>query len=80
MTSKEESNQMHESSDDGDSPVCGERLAQARRNHDIAIREIAKELHLDETKVRALEENCFCLLYTSPSPRDGLLARMPSSA
>ena len=21
-----------------------------------------------------------CLLYTSPSPRDGLLARMPSSA
>ena len=59
MTSKEESNQMHESSDDGDSPVCGERLAQARRNHDIAIREIAKELHLDETKVRALEENCF---------------------
>ena len=22
----------------------------------------------------------FCLLYTSPSPRDGLLARMPSSA
>ena len=26
--------------------------------------------------------NCmwFCLLYTSPSPRDGLLSRMPSSA
>ena len=22
----------------------------------------------------------FCLLYTSPSPRDGLLTRMPSSA
>ena len=22
----------------------------------------------------------YCLLYTSPSPRDGLLARMPSSA
>ena len=22
----------------------------------------------------------FCLLYTSPSPRDGLLSRMPSSA
>ena len=26
-----------------------------------------------------LQEN-FCLLYTSPSPRDGLLSRMPSSA
>ena len=26
------------------------------------------------------EEVCDCLLYTSPSPRDGLLSRMPSSA
>ena len=25
-------------------------------------------------------EHCVCLLYTSPSPRDGLLSRMPSSA
>ena len=24
--------------------------------------------------------SCTCLLYTSPSPRDGLLSRMPSSA
>ena len=24
--------------------------------------------------------DCYCLLYTSPSPRDGLLSRMPSSA
>ena len=26
------------------------------------------------------ENYCLCLLYTSPSPRDGLLSRMPSSA
>ena len=26
------------------------------------------------------EESKNCLLYTSPSPRDGLLSRMPSSA
>ena len=26
------------------------------------------------------EEGADCLLYTSPSPRDGLLSRMPSSA
>ena len=26
------------------------------------------------------EQHGFCLLYTSPSPRDGLLSRMPSSA
>ena len=25
-------------------------------------------------------EHTACLLYTSPSPRDGLLSRMPSSA
>ena len=30
-----------------------------------------------EEKRRQLED---CLLYTSPSPRDGLLSRMPSSA
>ena len=27
-----------------------------------------------------VEEKKDCLLYTSPSPRDGLLSRMPSSA
>ena len=32
-----------------------------------------------ETK-KALSEEMICLLYTSPSPRDGLLSRMPSSA
>ena len=32
------------------------------------------ELSDDETRTRS------CLLYTSPSPRDGLLSRMPSSA
>ena len=28
----------------------------------------------------AVVESSGCLLYTSPSPRDGLLSRMPSSA
>ena len=34
------------------------------------------------TIYRKSEERTFpvCLLYTSPSPRDGLLSRMPSSA
>ena len=27
-----------------------------------------------------MDEETICLLYTSPSPRDGLLSRMPSSA
>ena len=29
---------------------------------------------------RCLRSGKVCLLYTSPSPRDGLLSRMPSSA
>ena len=37
---------------------------------DIGIRDISMEVIGTDT----------CLLYTSPSPRDGLLSRMPSSA
>lgn len=40
-------------------PSCGERLRDARREQQISIDEIAKELHIDETKVRALEANDF---------------------
>ena len=40
-------------------PVGGERLAEARRSLQIPVLEIAKELHLDEYKVRALEANEF---------------------
>ena len=50
----------------------------------------AMSLHIplnDETKniinyelLKSMKKNCICLLYTSPSPRDGLLSRMPSSA
>ena len=29
---------------------------------------------------KVLDPTLLCLLYTSPSPRDGLLSRMPSSA
>lgn len=40
-------------------PRGGERLAEARRERQITVLEIAKELHLDEHKVRALERNEF---------------------
>ena len=33
-----------------------------------------------ETHLFCIIPLCRCLLYTSPSPRDGLLSRMPSSA
>jgi cytoskeleton protein RodZ len=44
---------------DSNGPLAGQRLANARREHDISLSEIAKELHLDEPKVQALEENLF---------------------
>lgn len=40
-------------------PVAGERLAAARRDRELTVEEVAKELHLDEFKVRALERNEF---------------------
>lgn len=43
-------------------PMAGQRLAEARRSLQISLHEIAKELHLDEAKVRALEANDFDVL------------------
>ncbi|MCG8371101.1 MAG: DUF4115 domain-containing protein [Proteobacteria bacterium] len=48
--------------DEAGEPLGGERLAEARRAQQIAVPEIAKELHLDEPKVRALERNEFDVL------------------
>ena len=36
--------------------------------------------HCDTIDVTILADNSICLLYTSPSPRDATLSRMPSSA
>lgn len=43
-------------------PRGGERLAEARRERQISVLEIAKELHIDEQKIRALEKNEFDVL------------------
>ena len=37
------------------------------------------KISFEEAK-KSLNKYTTCLLYTSPSPRDGLLSRMPSSA
>ena len=41
-----------------------------------------KDFQLNKFFYKEIGKKCywFCLLYTSPSPRDGLLSRMPSSA
>ena len=38
------------------------------------------EYGFEKNKGYGTKEHMICLLYTSPSPRDGLLSRMPSSA
>ena len=42
--------------------------------------ETVKEEKVENPKPKKNKKNINCLLYTSPSPRDGLLSRMPSSA
>ena len=60
-------------------------LGLARAGREVHVYEQARELgevgagiSLSPNAVKALRY--LCLLYTSPSPRDGLLSRMPSSA
>ena len=61
-------------------PVRAEDLEEAR------LAEVDAEFIRDFGPVFAswlpwqVEQYLACLLYTSPSPRDGLLSRMPSSA
>ena len=42
------------------------------------MRNISSQIEMPE--VNQSRQNIFCLLYTSPSPRDATLSRMPSSA
>ena len=54
----------------------------------VAVHNINNNIEQDELDAGRLQEfydievelGKNCLLYTSPSPRDGLLSRMPSSA
>ena len=45
-----------------------------------ASKRVIGERHFDVQLLGGLALHYGCLLYTSPSPRDGLLSRMPSSA
>ena len=47
---------------------------------DIAAFIMLGDAELTVAAAAELLKKCPCLLYTSPSPRDGLLSRMPSSA
>ena len=49
-------------------------MAQHDQVHEVKLEQLRQEIKL------GLNSGDACLLYTSPSPRDGLLSRMPSSA
>ncbi len=59
MSDEDETTESGAGAEEARDPQAGERLRDARRALKIPIVEIAKELHLDEYKVRAIEENDF---------------------
>ena len=50
------------------------------KNNEVVTDEEAREAFVKILKWLGEDPSRDCLLYTSPSPRDGLLSRMPSSA
>ena len=61
-------------------PVGAESFSEALRCGAEIFHALKKKLKGDGHNTNVGDEGGFCLLYTSPSPRDGLLSRMPSSA
>ena len=59
----------------------------ARRRHKKILKQAkgyygarSRVFRVAKQAVTKAAQYAYCLLYTSPSPRDGLLSRMPSSA
>ena len=48
--------------------------------NDVQFSELSKSIGTTNDDMERDNAGRSCLLYTSPSPRDGLLSRMPSSA
>ena len=61
--------------------VCVEPCNEACKHYELIDEDINLLKNLGIKAFRfSIEWSRICLLYTSPSPRDGLLSRMPSSA
>ena len=61
------------------------KVVKAERNYEKDVAKIREEMEEERNKCddklgKKSRKGNGCLLYTSPSPRDGLLSRMPSSA
>ena len=59
--------------------VIRERTGMSKKEYD-GLKSNGYTSEFDLSKDLVVDYNGSCLLYTSPSPRDGLLSRMPSSA
>ena len=64
-----------------------DQMASSQKMLEVQIGQIANKVGVREQgslpsqpDLKGNEQCKACLLYTSPSPRDGLLSRMPSSA
>src|SRR5680860_363656 len=60
-----------------------DRIIEIAKKEGRTAREVADgfiQAYREDTDALGLGRPNICLLYTSPSPRDGLLSRMPSSA
>ena len=59
-------------------PYSGRYFPREARTEQLAL--LMRNERMVESIIRSRTWSLVCLLYTSPSPRDGLLSRMPSSA
>ena len=57
-----------------------EKVVQSLQENSVKMGELLAVHNEKLDKQDRIDAVLFCLLYTSPSPRDGLLSRMPSSA
>ena len=77
MNKKAQELAMHEK-DTGSSEVQIALLTEKIETLSTHIKQFKKDKHSSVGLLRAVNRSC--LLYTSPSPRDATLSRMPSSA
>ena len=68
-------------------PIAGQSLLAVpdvlntfRRNTELSVQRGTHFMARKCRQVKGWPDICSCLLYTSPSPRDATLSRMPSSA
>ena len=57
-----------------------QQAGQGREGYELLVAQLEALLADERDFVANAAQFSACLLYTSPSPRDGLLSRMPSSA